>query len=178
MNDEQSFELMESGLYKLDPKPWITNEMFYEGEKDVFSSLEVYEKGKFLEARRRFVSILTEKKNYYLFKTKYPTTAVPPSFHYFTNPSAPYVDPFASRSIPLVKKGWRCKIRPRKQVCLESNKTRTFPSTPLFDSRSNSTTSIAEQKAKTWVVEENKEKPWNMEKVLEELGEVLVPYLY
>ena len=33
--------------------------------------------------------------------------------------------------------------------------------------------SSAEKNAEVWVVEENKEKPWNMEKVLEELGEVL-----
>ena len=63
------------------------------------------------------------------------------------------------------------------------------PSTPVFDyfgdpitpfvdpkclslSRPSAKTSSAEEKAKTWVVEENKEKPWNMEKVLEELGEV------
>ena len=31
-------------------------------------------------------------------------------------------------------------------------------------------------KAKIWVVKENKEKPWNMEKVLEELGEVSATY--
>ena len=66
------------------------------------------------------------------------------------------------------------KVKNRKRF--ESKLTRTFPSTPLFHSRSNSTTSSAEQNAKTWVFEENKEKPWNMEKVLEELEEVLVPY--
>ena len=54
-----------------------------------------------------------------------------------------------------------------------------FPDTPLLDpdvtrlSRPSAKISSAEQKAKTWVVEENKGKPWNMEKVLEELGEVL-----
>ena len=69
-------------------------------------------------------------------------------------------------------------------------KIRASPSTRLFDSRSNAKTNgeqqlpsvpelpwnstrlRSEQKAKTWVVKENKEEPWNMEKVLEELGEV------
>ena len=41
----------------------------------------------------------------------------------------------------------------------------------------NSTRLKSEQKAKTWVVKENKEEPWNMEKVLEELGEVLIYFL-
>ena len=69
-------------------------------------------------------------------------------------------------------------------------KIRASPSTRFFDSRSNAKTNgeqqlpsvpelplnstrlRSEQKAKTWVVKENKEEPWNMEKVLEELGEV------
>ena len=50
----------------------------------------------------------------------------------------------------------------------------TIPPTPMFrDSGSNhAKISSAEKNAEVWVVEENKEKPWDMEKVLEELGEV------
>ena len=63
----------------------------------------------------------------------------------------------------------------------------SFPSTPKYDPEfprpSNKISSTKQNshlietmetsKAKIWVVKENKEKPWNMEKVLEELGEVL-----
>ena len=146
-------EVQMEGFYKLDPKPWITKEIFYEDEKDVFSTLIVDDKGKFLEARQRMVSILTCVRNYYLaYKATYNQGTktleefLAPDYNKITStpvldffdPSTQFVDPkFTSLSRPSAK------------------------------------TSSAEQKAKTWVVEENKDKPWNMENVLEELGEVL-----
>ena len=103
------------------------------------------------------------------------TTAIPPK----NTPASKKKPQPASAGKKTTPKPWKGDI----------NAGIVVPSTPVFDyfgdlitpfvdpkclslSRPSAKTSSAEEKAKTWVVEENKEKPWNMEKVLEELGEV------
>ena len=61
---ERKNELIQSGLYKLDPNPWVSKEIFYEKARESFSTLyylvSTFIDGKrgFLEVRERFVSIL------------------------------------------------------------------------------------------------------------------------
>ena len=62
--EERKYELIQSGLYKLDPNPWVSKEIFYDKAKESFSTLyylvSTFIDGKrgFLEVRERFVSIL------------------------------------------------------------------------------------------------------------------------
>ena len=61
---EQKNELIQSGLYKLDPNPWVSKEIFYEKARESFLTLYylvstfIDEKRGFLEVRERLVSIL------------------------------------------------------------------------------------------------------------------------
>lgn len=55
--EERMEELMESGVYKLDPNPSISKEIFYEEMKELCST-NIDDKGQFLEARERFVNVL------------------------------------------------------------------------------------------------------------------------
>ena len=61
---ERKNELIQSGLYKLDPNPWVSKEIFYDKARESFSTLyylvSTFIDGKrgFLEVRERFVSIL------------------------------------------------------------------------------------------------------------------------
>ena len=61
---ERRNELIQSGLYKLDPNPWVSKEIFYEKARESFLTLYylvstfIGEKRGFLEVRERFVSVL------------------------------------------------------------------------------------------------------------------------
>ena len=64
LRQERKHELIQSGLFKLDPNPWVSKEIFYDKAKESFSTLyylvSTFIDGKrgFLEVRERFVSIL------------------------------------------------------------------------------------------------------------------------
>ena len=93
LNEERLEKLEESGFYKLDLNPWISKEIFYEDAKEVFST-PIHDKGKFLEARERFLSILYPSRNII------PSTSVFDCF----DPSTPIFDPkFTNLSRPSAK---------------------------------------------------------------------------
>ena len=62
--EERKYELIQSGLYKLDPNPWVSKEIFYDKARESFLTLYylvstfIDEKRGFLEVRERFVSVL------------------------------------------------------------------------------------------------------------------------
>ena len=62
--EERKYELIQSGLYKLDPNPWVSKEIFYDKARESFLTLYylvstfIGEKRGFLEVRERFVSVL------------------------------------------------------------------------------------------------------------------------
>ena len=61
-DDCDDLELAESGLYKLDPNPWISKEIFYEKAKELIST-KIDDKGEILKVRERFVSVLNSHRS-------------------------------------------------------------------------------------------------------------------
>ena len=187
-NETQVLQLVDSGLYKLDQYAVIPKEIFYEQVKKSkvnsrFNPLDLtdgFKKDVFFNWREIFLNSLlrhekiktgpttsSSKFQFHRFRpTKFTTTTFPTRNPSLTNPT--------SSNRPTWPTKTTSSTRPKTSTRPISPKM-TIPPSPMFrDSGSNyAKISSAEKNAEVWVVEENKEKPWNMEKVLEELGEVL-----
>ena len=170
VNEARVLKLVDSGLYTLDPNALIPKEIFYEQAKKAFSKNIIdkddcntlFDKKAFLKGRELFIKIL------------HVTIEAIPRLTYF--PPTPMFDPELPRlSRPSAKiSSAKQNSCPTHHVTIDD--VPTFPPKAInprpYAALPYAKISSAEQKAKTWVVKENKEKPWNMQKVLEELGEV------